>query len=164
MVSPDGLWTEANLQQSCLSLAPCGSEETVVASRYFSTAMEKWLSCSDSQHCCSQDNLPTRAGSHGGLVSPACPHRGDSPNPFNAHFELHKLRVKGFSLDANGDKEKTQEERIAGRMESLGWLGLESIWNVQKDLPCLQPHQAEGCLFWGGGDGAMVHISLSVLL
>lgn len=68
-------------------------------SSYFSTAMEKWLSCSDSpvltlHRCCSQGNLPTRAG---GLVpwgpAPACAHQGDSgdnpagtPAPFNVHF------------------------------------------------------------------------------
>lgn len=68
-------------------------------SSYFSTAMEKWLSCSDSpvlnlHHCCSQGNLPTRAGSHSGFgASPClCPY-GDSgdnppgtPAPFNAHL------------------------------------------------------------------------------
>lgn len=72
-MSPDGLRTEANLQQSSLSLAPRGSEETVAVSSYFSTALEKWLSCSDSpvlnlHHCGSQGNLPTRAASHSSLV------------------------------------------------------------------------------------------------
>lgn len=71
-------------------------------SSYFSTAMEKRLSCSESpvlnlHHCCSQGNLPTRAGSQGGIMAwgpaPACAHQGDSrdnptgtPAPFNAHF------------------------------------------------------------------------------
>lgn len=46
-------------------------------SSYFSTAMEKWRSCSDSpvlnlHHCCSQGNLPTRAGSHRGFGASPC--------------------------------------------------------------------------------------------
>lgn len=42
-------------------------------------------------------------------------------------------------------------------METLGWFDLESVWNVQRPLLCLQPHQAEGCSFWGE---LMVQISL----
>lgn len=42
-------------------------------------------------------------------------------------------------------------------METLGWFTLDMVWNGQSPLPCLQPHQAEGCSFWGE---LMVPISL----